>query len=60
MRSIINLNPSRRYQRKKDITKIAFEIDGDLIITRAEWVGDAYYFEAKRKYRIKSIRRKKK
>lgn len=52
------LNPSRRYQ--KDTTKISLEIKGNIIITRAEWVGDSYYFEAKRQYRIKSIRRKKK
>jgi hypothetical protein len=53
------LNPSRRYQ-KKDTTKISFEIEGNMIITRTEWIGDAFYFEAKRQYRIKSIRRKKK
>jgi hypothetical protein len=56
----MSLNPSRRYQKKKDTTKVSFEIEGNIIITRAEWLGDAYYFEAKRQYRIKSIRRKKK
>ena len=52
MQSIMSLNPSRRYQKQK-ATKISFATEGG-----AEWVGDPYYFEAKRHYRIKSIRRK--
>lgn len=59
------LNPSRRYQKRKKIKiKKIPPFKGAIVtnatITRAEWIGDAYYVEVKRQYRIKRIRRKMK
>lgn len=34
----------------------AFLEAGEFIVTKVEWIGDAYTFEAKRRYRVKRIK----